>query len=81
MIEDTNPRAYRNRVSCRALSPRPRVADLLAGTEAAELARDLAAAGRRDDFRWFVRSQGVPNERLDELWRHLCRPPAAPSPR
>jgi hypothetical protein len=41
------------------------------------MARDLAAAGRRDDFRWFARSQGVPDERLDELWRHLRRPPLA----
>jgi hypothetical protein len=77
MVEDAGARAYATRVSCRALSPRPRVADLLTGTEAAELARDLAAADRRDDFRWFARSQGVPDERLDELWRHLRRPPAA----
>lgn len=81
MIEDAGARAYAARVSCRALSPHPRVADLLTGTEAAELARDLATAGRRDDFRWFARSQGVPDERLDELWRHLRRLPPALSTR
>jgi hypothetical protein len=48
-----------------------RAADLISGTEVAELYRDLADADRRDDFRWLALSQGVPPERVDDLWRFL----------
>ena len=74
MVEDAGLRAYFSHVSCH-LSLRPPVAHLLAACDVHDMAHDLAAAGRRDDFRWFARSQGVPDERLDELWRHLRRPP------
>jgi hypothetical protein len=30
---------------------------------------DLAGAGRKEDFCWLARSHGVPDERLDALWR------------
>ncbi len=58
-------------MSCRlSVSPRRRVAELVTA-EAAELYRDLVRADRRDDFRWLARSQGVPAERIDELWIFL----------
>ena len=59
-------------MSCRfSIARRPSLADLLTAPEAAELYRDLVAADRYQDFRWFALSQGVPEERVDELWRHL----------
>lgn len=30
---------------------------------------DLARAGRKDDFQWFGRSQGLPDDKIEELWR------------
>lgn len=50
---------------------RRRVADLIGGAEVGELYRDLVRADRRDDFRWLALSQGVPPERIEELWRFL----------
>lgn len=32
---------------------------------------DLAREGRKDEFRWFARSQGVPDERVEALWRSV----------
>ncbi len=32
---------------------------------------ELARQGREDDFRWFARSQGVPEDRLEPLWSGL----------
>ncbi|OGL00065.1 MAG: hypothetical protein A3I14_00825 [Candidatus Rokubacteria bacterium RIFCSPLOWO2_02_FULL_73_56] len=59
-------------MSCRfSISGRPSVADLITAPEAAELYRDLVTAGRYHDFRWFALSQGVPEERVEELWRYL----------
>ena len=59
-------------MSCHfSISPPRRVADLISGAEVAELYRDLAEADQRDDFRWLALSQGVPANRLDELWRFL----------
>jgi hypothetical protein len=58
-------------MSCRlSVSPPRRVAELVRA-EVADLYRDLVRAGRRDDFRWLARSQGVPAERIDELWVFL----------
>ncbi len=58
-------------MSCRfSLSPPRRVADLINGADA-DLYRDLADTDRRDDFRWLALSQGVPAERIEELWRFL----------
>lgn len=43
---------------------------------------DLARAGRKDDFHWFARSQGVPEERLEGLWLGaLTRLVRSPVPR
>lgn len=61
-------------MSCRfsvSRSGGARAADLLGGADAAELFQDLADAGRGEDFRWFALSQGVPPERVEELWRYL----------
>jgi hypothetical protein len=30
---------------------------------------ELARTGRRDDFAWLAQSQGVPADKIDELWR------------
>lgn len=49
------------------------IADLISGSEVADLYRGFAAADRRDDFRWLALSRGVPVERIDDLWR-LLRP-------
>ncbi len=62
-------------MSCRFSVSGPgrwRVADFLGGAEVAELYRDLVDDDRPDDFRWLALSQGVPPERVDELWRFLC---------
>lgn len=32
---------------------------------------DLASSGRRDDFRWFARSQGVAAEDVERLWHRV----------
>jgi len=32
---------------------------------------ELIRARRREDFRWFARSQGVPADRIDALWEGL----------
>ena len=59
-------------MSCRfSVSGRPSVTDLITAPEAAELYRDLVALGRYQDFRWFALSQGVPEERVEELWHYL----------
>lgn len=50
---------------------RPRAADPAPAFELTELLLDLAAAGREDDFRWLARSQGVPGEMVERLWRNL----------
>lgn len=34
-----------------------------------DLYLDLASSGRRDDFRWFARSQGVAAEDIERLWQ------------
>ena len=58
-------------MSCRfSLSGRESIAALI-GVEVVDLCRDLAIADRQDDFRWLALSQGVPAERVDELWRYL----------
>jgi hypothetical protein len=42
---------------------------------------ELAREGREDEFRWFARSQGVPEERVDGLWRAiLVRLGSGPQP-
>ena len=66
------PGAYDVRgMSCRFnLSGRESVAALI-GAEVVDLYRDLAIADRQDDFRWLALSQGVPVERVEELWRFL----------
>jgi hypothetical protein len=43
------------------------------------LYRELAEAGRWDDFRWLARSQGLTSERTAELWQRLL--PRNPPPR
>jgi len=59
-------------MSCRfSISSRPSAAELIATPEASELYRDLVAADRYHDFRWFALSQGVPEDRVDELWRYV----------
>ncbi len=61
-------------MSCRfsvSGASRWRVADLIGGADVGELYRDLVDADRRDDFRWLALSQGVPPERIEELWRFL----------
>jgi hypothetical protein len=37
----------------------------------ASVFRELAEAGRWDDFRWLARSHGLTTERTAELWQHL----------
>jgi len=54
---------------------------LLGEADAAEVFRNLAEAGRGEDFRWFALSQGVPSERVDELWRYLHASRRASRPR
>jgi hypothetical protein len=51
------------------------VANLIGGGEVAELYRDLVRADRHDDFRWLALSQGVPPERIEDLWRFLGASP------
>jgi hypothetical protein len=46
----------------------------------ATIYRELAEAGRWDDFRWLARSQGLTTERIAELWaRLLARTPRVSS--
>jgi hypothetical protein len=67
-------------MSCRfSVSGPRRVADLI-GPDVAELYHDLVRMDRRDDFRWLALSQGVPAERVDELWRFLRAPAAVARP-
>ncbi len=59
-------------MSCHFSISKPRrVTDLLGGPDVAELYRDLVRLERREDFRWLALSQGVPAERIDELWRFV----------
>jgi hypothetical protein len=59
-------------MSCRfSVSGRRSVAALLGESEVADLYDDLADADRYLDFRWLALSQGVPVERIEELWRFL----------
>jgi hypothetical protein len=40
---------------------------------------ELARTGRRDDFAWLAQSQGVPADKIEELWRAV-RATIAPAP-
>ena len=40
----------------------------LRGSETGVVYLDLAAAGRKEDFVWFARSQGVSPDRIEALW-------------
>jgi hypothetical protein len=39
--------------------------------ETVSLYFELARAGRKDEFCWFARSQGVPDDRVEVLWLGL----------
>jgi len=39
---------------------------------------EMARSGQREDFGWLARSQGVPAQRIEELWRAVRAIVAAP---
>ena len=42
---------------------------------------EMARSGQREDFGWLARSQGVPAQSIDELWRAVRAIAASPSRR
>lgn len=62
-------------MSCRALAPPPRAAERLRLGDLIDRLRELARAGRREDFCWLAGSRGVPAERAEVLWKAFARCP------